>query len=216
MESAIHGPEGRSRPRWRPWPHRSAPPVRTRNRKHSLAAIEACDASTTSSAELTSGVRQGSEVCLQLGHGGQRAVDGFARRVGLHEAVRHSPSEDRSHPLTHPTGCLRPGRPYRGEDLQYTPGGLYGPEVYCPESAWRDAQESVSSLRCAWRCATGYVRLMDDMGGFLERRHWRPLLLGQKIATFRNRGPVVQRLLASSGEAYGRKSAQVRYRAGVR
>ena len=147
-------------------------------------------------------------MCLQLGHGGQRAVDGFARRVGLLEAVRHSPSEDRSHPLTHPTGCLRPGRPYRGEDLQYTPGGLYGPEVYCPESAWRDAQESVSSLRCAWRCATGYVRLMDDMGGFLERRHWRPLLLGQKITTFRNRGPVVQRLLASSGEAYGRKSAQ--------
>ena len=147
-------------------------------------------------------------MCLQLGHGGQRAVDGFARRVGLHEAVRHSPSEDRSHPLTHPTGCLRPGRPYRGEDLQYTPGGLYGPEVYCPESAWRDAQESVSSLRCAWRCATGYVRLIDDMGGFLERRHWRPLLLGQKIATFRNRGPVVQRLLANSGEAYGRKSAQ--------
>ena len=52
---------------------------------------------------------------------------------------------------------------------------------------------------------TGYVRLMDD---FPERRHWRSMLLGQRIATFRDRGPVVQRLLANSGEAYGRKSAQ--------
>ena len=49
---------------------------------------------------------------------------------------------------------------------------------------------------------------MDGTGGFPESRHRRRVLFGQRIAALRYSAPVIRRLLASSSQAYGRKSAQ--------
>ena len=56
---------------------------------------------------------------LDLGHGRQRPVYGFPGGVGLNQLIRHGPSENRSHPLSHSPGRLGTCRPYRCKHHQH-------------------------------------------------------------------------------------------------
>ena len=153
-------------------------------------------------------IGQRSEVCLHLRHSGQGTIDGFTRRVGLQEAVRHCPFEDGSHTLTNPTGRLRTSCPYRGEDLQHLPA------VYPVQGFVTQCRHSVTLQSLNPACdvpgiaPTGFVLLMDDIGGFPEGRHRRRVLFSHGITTLCDRAAVIRRLLASKSQAYGRISAQ--------
>ena len=149
-----------------------------------------------------------SEVRFHLRHGGQGSVNRFTRRVGFHETVRHCPSEDGSQPLTYPTGCLWPGRPYRGKDSQHV-ASVYSVNRRTAKPGHGVALQGLDpACRVLGVTPTGFVRFMDGTGGFLESRCRRHPLLGERIATVRDGGPVIPRLLASFSQAYGGVSAQ--------
>ena len=149
-----------------------------------------------------------SEVRFHLRHRGQRSVDRFTRRVGFNEIMCHCPSEDGSHSLTYPTSCLRTGRPYRGEDSQHV-ASVYSVNR---RAAKRGHGVTLQGLHPACRVLgvtpTGLVRFMDGTGGFPETWRRRRALVCKRIATVRDGGPVIPRLLASFSQAYGGVSAQ--------
>ena len=147
-------------------------------------------------------------MCFHLRHRGQRSVDRFTRRVGFNEIMCHCPSEDGSHSLTYPTSCLRTGRPYRGEDSQHV-ASVYSVNR---RAAKRGHGVTLQGLHPACRVLgvtpTGLVRFMDGTGGFPETWRRRRALVCKRIATVRDGGPVIPRLLASFSQAYGGVSAQ--------
>ena len=153
-------------------------------------------------------VGQRPEVCLHLRHRGQRTVDGFPRRVGLHEAVGHGPPQARPHPLTHAPSRLRPGRPYRSEDAQHIPS-VYPVQGCVAEGRHGVPLQGLNPARAMPGVApAGCIRLVDGMGGFSEGRQRRGPLLGQRVAPLCDGGPGLRRLLSGSGQAHGGKPSQ--------
>ena len=187
-------------------PDRAA--VITRNRKHNLAGVEAWDASTVSSADPTSWYGSDLRCAFTFGIGGN--APSIASPAGLFSikpcAIAHRKTVP--HPLAYPTGCLRPGRPYWGEDSQNV-ASVYSINR---RAAKRRHSVTLQGLHPAFRVLgvtpTRFVRLMDGAGGFPKTWRRKRALVGKRIATLHNSGAVFSRLFASFSQAYGWKSTQ--------